>query len=243
MKGIGRNLRAARLRWGLTLREVEERSLRLAQEWGNPNYGISASWLHRIEHEDRGLSASKLIVLAFIYNLTAEQMLALSSPVVSRPPLEQVSNPSTTLLLQGGPLAEYAEYWLPKKLVSDPPPESTMLLPPQEGTLPGHYRRGVIGRRDKTLEPMIPSGSILLIDIRKRAIAARRKWTTEFDRPIYFLLTRTGYLSGFCELDQKAEWLTVVPHALSFEGSQRWRYKQEIEVIGTVTGVFMRRAS
>ena len=91
------------------------------------------------------------------------------------------------------------------------------------------------------LEPMIRGGSIVLIDTLKRAIAGRKEWRHEFDRPIYFLLTRTGYVSGFCELDRDSEWLTMVPHPLSFETVKRWRYKKEIEVIGTVAGVLMRR--
>lgn len=244
MEGIGSRLRAARIRWKLTLREVEERSGRLAAEWGNPAYRISASWLDRVERENRGLSATKLIVLAFIYGLTAEQMLALCPPAnASSSNLEQVSSPNATLLLNQGPLADHAKLWLPDKLVTEPPPEETTLLPSEQGTLPVHFRRGVIGRRDRTLEPMIPGGSILLIDTRKRAIASRKEWTHEFDRPIYFLLTRAGYVAGFCELDREANWLTLVPHALSYETSKRWKYKKEIEVVGTVAGVFMRRAA
>src|ERR1700761_1333044 len=109
MDGIGGKLRAARLAWKLTLREVEERSLRLAQQWGNPAYRISASWLDRVERENRGLSATKLIVLAFIYNLTAEQMLALCPPAASSPvQMEHVSSPNATHLLTQGPLEEHA---------------------------------------------------------------------------------------------------------------------------------------
>jgi hypothetical protein len=55
------------------------------------------------------------------------------------------------------------------------------------------------------------------------------------------LITRTGYVSGFCELDKEAEWLTLVPHPLSYETSKRWRFRKEIEVVGTVAAVFMRR--
>lgn len=244
MNGIGGKLRTSRLQWQLTLREVEERSSRLAQEWGNPAYRISASWLDRVERENRGLSATKLIVLAFIYNLTAEQMLALCPPSATSPvQMEHVSSPNATHLLTQGPLEEHAKQWLPEKLVTDPPPEETTLLPAENGTLPSHYRRGIIGRRDRTLEPMIRAGSIVLIDTLKRAIAGRKEWTHEFDRPIYFLLTRTGYVSGFCELDKEGEWLTLVPHALSYESNKRWRYRKEIEVIGTVAGVFMRRVA
>ena len=248
MDGIGIQLRAARQRLGLTLREVEDRTSQLAQQWGNTAYRISASWLDRVEREDRGLSATKLNVLAFIYNLTMEQMLALCPGVNESPAqLELVSSPNSTLLLAEGPLADHARLWLPDKLVTDPPPEDTMLLQSDQGVLPVHYRRGIIGRRDKTMEPMILAGSIVLIDTQKRAIAKRKDWTNEFDRPIYFLLTRTSYFCGFCELDKNGEYLKLVPHALSpqteDEEERRWKYRKQVEVIGTVAAVFTRRVA
>jgi transcriptional regulator with XRE-family HTH domain len=244
MDGIGVQLRAARIRLGYTLREVEERSASLAQQWGNSAYRISASWLDRVERENRDLSATKLIVLAFIYNLTTDQMLALCPGANEGPArLEQVSRPNSTLLLADGPLEQHARVWLPDKFVTEQPPENTMLVPSDQGVLPVHFRRGVIGRRDRTMEPMILPGSIVLIDTQKRAIAGRKNWTNEFDRPIYFLYTHTGYICGFCELDKDAEWLTLVPHMLSFESNKRWRYKKEVEVVGTVTGLFTRRVA
>jgi transcriptional regulator with XRE-family HTH domain len=244
MEGIGAQLHAARARWGLTLREVEERSNLLAQQWGNPAFKISASWLDRVERENRELSAAKLIVLAYIYGLTTDQMLALcQGPSESLAQLEQISGPNTTHLLLQGPLEQHARLWLPDTLVTDRPPEDTLLLPSDQLTLPGHYRRGVIGRRDRTMEPMIRPGSIVLIDIQKRAIAGRKDWNNEFDRPIYFLFTRNGYVCGFCEIDKKAEWLTLVPHNLSYETNKRWKFRKEIEVIGMVAGVFTRRVA
>ena len=77
MQGIGGQLRAARRSLGLSLRDVEDRTSQLAQQRGNAAFKVSSSWLDRIEREDRELSAAKLIVLAFVYNLTADQMLAL----------------------------------------------------------------------------------------------------------------------------------------------------------------------
>jgi transcriptional regulator with XRE-family HTH domain len=246
MDGIGIQLRAARQRLGLTLREVEDRTAQLAQQWGNSAYRISASWLDRVERENRGLSATKLIVLAFIYNLTMEQMLALCPGVNESPAqLELVSSPNSTLLLAKGPLADHARLWLPDTLVTDPPPEDTMLLQSDQGVLPVHYRRGIVGRRDKTMEPMILAGSIVLIDTQKRSIAKRKDWTSEFDRPIYFLLTRACYYCGFCELDKNGEYLKLVPHALSpqteDDEERRWKYRKQVEVIGTVAAVFTRR--
>jgi transcriptional regulator with XRE-family HTH domain len=244
MEGIGAKLRAIRQQWKLTLREVEGRSIHLAQQWGNPAYQISASWLDRVERENRGLSAAKLIVLAAIYGLTLQQILAFCPPGMGTPPqLEEVSSPNATLLLTQGPLEEQAKLWLPDSFMTEAPPDETTLLPSGQGLIPSHYRRGIIGKRDRTLEPMIRVGSIVLIDTLKRTIARRREWTHEFDRPIYFILTRSGYVCGFCELDRDAEWLTLVPHALSYETNKRWRYRKEPEVIGTVAAVFMRRAS
>src|ERR1700759_4035682 len=113
MQGIGSKLRETRQKWRLTLREVESRSLQLAQSWGNPSYGISASWLDRVERENRELSATKLIVLAVIYSLTAEAMLALcpTQPITAL--LEQNSSPNTTQLLTRGPLEDHAKLLLP----------------------------------------------------------------------------------------------------------------------------------
>lgn len=243
METIGGKLRVTRLSWKLTLREVEQRTMRLAQQWGNPSYRISASWLDRVERENRGLSATKLIVLASVYSLTPEQMLALCPTAdAAFTPSEDISVPNATLLAQGN-LDTYAKVWLPDTLVTDTPSASTALLPSESGLLPSHYRRGIIGREDRTLEPMIRAGSIVLIDTQKRAIASRREWNHEFDRPIYFLLTRDGYVSGFCELDRDTDWLTVIPHALSFESNRRWRYRKEIEVVGTVVAAVVRRVA
>lgn len=244
MHGIGPKLREARQKWGFTLREVEEHSTRIAMQWENPACRTSASWLDRVERNCGTLSATKLLVLAVVYGMSAEQMLSLCSHPSANPALlDQVSSPNATVLLPSGPREEHARVWLPEKLLTDAPPEQTTLLPAEEGIMPAHYSRGIIGRQDRTLEPMILAGSIVLIDTRKRSIAGRKDWTNEFDRPIYFLLTRAGYFSGFCELDKEAEWLTLVPHPLSYESSRRWRYKKEIEVVGTVAAVTMRRAA
>lgn len=240
MEQVGARLRTIRQEWGLTLREVEERSGRLAEEWGNPSYRFSASWLDRVERENRRLSAAKLIVLAAVYSVSPDRLLALYSRGSGTPPqLGQLSTPNTTLLLSKGPLEQHARLWLPDSIAIGPIPDQTTLLSP-ENHLPSHFRRGIVGRLDKTLDPMVRPGSIVLINTQRRAIAHRREWTNEFDRPIYFLLTHAGYFCGWCELDKNAEWLTLIPHSLSYETGHRWRYRREVEVIGRVAVVLLR---
>jgi transcriptional regulator with XRE-family HTH domain len=235
MAEVGVRLRTIRRQWELSLREVENRSFRLAEEWGNQSYLVSASWLNRLERGEHELTVNKLLALAHIYCVSPTQLLNSEhstddSPVLSR----QLSNPNGTMLLTEGPLGDQAKYLLPDTIGVDPPDE-TMILPAESGHMP--YRRGVIGKHDRTLDPMIPPGSMVQIDSQKRAIVSRKDWTHEFQRPIYFLMTRDAYFCGWCELDRDSEWLTIIPHPLSPASSRRWRYRKEIETIGRVTFV------
>jgi transcriptional regulator with XRE-family HTH domain len=223
------------------LREVEERSLRFAQEKGNRSYQISASWLDRLEREEHDLTVNKLIALAEIYNLPPERLLRSLYLGNSQPGLlRQLSSPNATILLTEGPLEEQARYLLPETPVPDRPPDETMLLTPENGPSLVPYRRGVIGKRDLTLVPMIPAGSVVQIDTRQRAISSKKDWAHEFQRPIYFLMTREGYVCGWCELDKASDWLTLIPHPLSPASSRRWKYRTEIENLGRVIVVAIR---
>jgi transcriptional regulator with XRE-family HTH domain len=235
MPGIGAKLRTIRQQWQLSLREVEERSQRFAQEKGNLAYQVSASWLDRLEREEHELTVNKLIALAGIYNVPSDQLLRSMYPAVNHSALlKQLSSPNATILLSEGPLEEQARYLLPDTAASDPSPEETTLLSTETGQYLAPYRRGIIGRRDLTLDPMIPAGSVVQIDTQKRTISTRKDWTHEFQRPIYFLMTRDSYVCGWCELDRASDWLTLIPHPLSPASSRRWKYRKEIENVGRV---------
>jgi hypothetical protein len=63
------------------------------------------------------------------------------------------------------------------------------------------------------------------INLLSESAPSRREkdWTHEFQRPIYFPMTREGYVCGLCELDENSEWLTLVPNPLSPASSRRWK--------------------
>jgi hypothetical protein len=82
---------------------------------------------------------------------------------------------------------------------------------------------------------MIPAGSNVHIESRKRAVSSRKNWTHEFRRPIHFLMTRDFHFSGWCELDRQSEWLTVISRPVSPASSRPWKYREEMENIGRVT--------
>jgi hypothetical protein len=179
--------------------------------------------------------------LADIYNLSIEQLLRSIYPEDAQPlSLRRLSSPNATMLLTDGPLEEQAKYLLPDALGIDQPPDETTLLTAGSSSSLAPYRRGVIGKHDRTLHPVIPAGSIVQIDTQMRAISIRKDWTHEFQRPVYFLTTRDTYVCGWCELDRDSNWLTLIPHPLSPASSRRWRYRKEIETIGRVSFVAIR---
>jgi transcriptional regulator with XRE-family HTH domain len=128
----------------------------------------------------------------------------------------------------------------PDSLGRDPPPSETTLLSPESGPSPGPYKWGIIGKHDHTLEPLVPIGSIVQIDTRKREISPHQAWAQELQRPIYFLKTRAAYFCGWCEFDPLRELLTLVPHPLSPAPRRSWKYPREVEIIGRVVATSIR---
>src|SRR5580698_10591573 len=103
MIGIGTRLLSIRRQRGLSLREVEERSGRLAETWGDQSHQISASWLARVERGKHELTVSKLISLATIYNQPPEDLL-IHSRLNESGSLQnhQLPEPATTILSANG---------------------------------------------------------------------------------------------------------------------------------------------
>jgi transcriptional regulator with XRE-family HTH domain len=238
---MGEKLRKIRLRWGLSLREVKERSEKLAKDWGSDSYGISGSWLARLERGKHEMTVPKLITLSTIYCEPAEELLREFQPKVTSQGVAigpDITGPNTPQLVTGEQLDQQALQLIPDGFNSSPIPENTMLLPQEDRFSPNNYRNAIIGHRDRTLAPMIRPGSIVKIDIQRKAIPYRKEWKNEFERPIYLLLTRTGYACGWCELAEGGM-LTLVTHPLSGEPYQHWKHKREVEVIGKAVAIYV----
>ncbi len=96
---------------------------------------------------------------------------------------------------------------------------------------------GYIGLEDYTLFPLIRPGSLVEIDASQRKISTE-KWKTEFDRPVYFVELRNGYVCSWCQVDRGQ--LIVIPHPHSRQDVRRFDYPSQAEIVGRVTGVAMR---
>ncbi len=240
MSSIGERLLTIRTRWGLSLNEVTTRSAKLAELWGSKSYKISGSWLARLERGEHEMTVPKLVTLAAIYSEPPEQLLRKLHPNLDQLSQPQHPGPNMTILITGGQLGIDARQAIPDGFDTDPVPTDTMLLSVNESMISGRYRRAIIGLKDLSLSPVVRPGSIVSIDTSQRAIAGRSQWNHEYDRPIYLLLTRAGYVCGWCELDENGLWLMLVTHALSKQPFQRWRYRKEVEVVGRVVAIAMR---
>jgi len=96
---------------------------------------------------------------------------------------------------------------------------------------------GYIGLEDLTLYPLIRPGSLVQIDPNQRKVTLAQ-WRTEFERPIYFIEVRNGYLCGWCEIEKGQ--LVVIPHPQSRQSIRQFAHPSQAEVVGRVTGVAMR---
>jgi transcriptional regulator with XRE-family HTH domain len=243
MAGIGARLRAIRQQWRLSLREVEQRSRRIAQERGDSSYQVSTSWLARLERYEREFTVNKLLALAEIYKIPIDQLLRADYPrnAETENP-DQLSSPNTTELPSEGLPKVPPKRPRASKPLPGPPPYETTLLPTENKPSHTSYLQAVIGKLNLTLDPVIPAGSIVQIDTSKREISPKKDWTHEFQRPIYFLKTNDGYFWGWCELDEDSQWLVLIPHPLSSAPSRRWKYGTEVEILGRVMSVVIRLA-
>jgi transcriptional regulator with XRE-family HTH domain len=241
MPDVGAKLRAIRQQWKLSLREVEQRSLRIAEERGDSSYRVSASWLARLESDKHELTAHKLIALAEIYSIPAEQLIRSLYPENEGPLVrDQIASPNETMLLTDGSRPSQAGRSHAAIQIPDRSPDETSLLAAENTPSCTSYLIGIIGKLDLTLDPMIPAGSIVQIDTSRRDISLKKNWTHEFQRPIYFLKTQHGYVCAWCELDADSQWLTLIPHPLSPASSRRLRYPTEVENLGRVMSVVIR---
>ena len=236
-------LRQARERLGLTFRDVERASYQLAAVRGRSDFIIHISRLAAIENHGTVPGLHKVYSLAAIYHLNPVEILKWYDVPLDRnfadgaeilPPRTHIAAPPLSLRL-------------PMRFDPAFDPKRTELLSRMveawknfEGVLfdrGSRYLYGYVGLEDRMMEPMIPAGTLVLIDPTIRHVKPSG-WKNEFERPIYFVELRDGYRCGWCV--QEAKMLILQPHSLSLCTPKIYRYPDEAEVIGQVVELVMR---
>jgi transcriptional regulator with XRE-family HTH domain len=244
----GLNLRGLRERLGLTMREVESASARIAERHGNEEFGVSPSRLSDIETKGLVPSIFRLYSLAIVYRSDLRELLAWYGIDLSLSAADlQLNLPPKSHIeetLQGT-----AKVAIPTRL--DPsfdPRRSANLsrMVEQWGSVPlgylanlsqDKYMYGYVGSEDFTMYPLLPPGTFLQVDEARNKIE-QALWRSELERPIYFVETRDGYTCCWCSL--KGNDIVLHSHPLSPVPVRVLRHPREAEVIGQVVGIALK---
>lgn len=242
------NLRLLREQLGLTMRDVETASARIAQRHGNDEFAIPPSRLSDIETKGIVPSVFRLYSLAVIYRRDMRELLSwydvdlngmAADLDLAYPPRSHVSQA----------LANLSNIQMPVRLDPSFDPRRTVnfgRMVEQWGLVPLAYLAqfascqftyGYIGSEDLTMYPILPPGSFVQVDESRNRVV-EGGWRSEYERPIYFVETRNGHTCCWCTLTR--EEIILQPHPLSPVAARSLRYPQEAEIIGQVVGVAIR---
>ncbi|MGA9883506.1 MAG: helix-turn-helix transcriptional regulator [Candidatus Acidiferrales bacterium] len=246
----GERLRDYRERLGLSTRDVEARSQQIAEDRHNREYYLSHAWVTDIENGQFKPNIYKLYSLSAIYHISYTDVLScFGLPIAELARYRVTLGAPKTHLMGGESDLETETVSLPVRFKPEFQLDKTNLLArvvEQWDQIPVGFLQhldlhksvyGYIGLEDYTLHPLIRPGSLVQIDSSQRKISLE-KWKTEFDRPVYFVELRLGYVCSWCQVDSGQ--LIVIPHTLSHQNIRRFDYPSEAEIVGRVTGVAMR---
>lgn len=241
----GQRLRKARERLGLTFRAVADASQRIAEKRGNEEYSIGLSRLSEIENNGTLPTIYRLYALSTIYRLDFLEVLSwYGVNLADQPGDAQTREIEQTHSIHYSTMG-FGEIQAPLSLDPGVDLTKTTFLSrviTRWGALPLHLlnsadarrkRYAVVGSEDWSMHPILQPGSLLVINESSRVM--NNGWTNEWDRPIYFLETRDGWLCGWCHLDRDR--LVVMFHPSSAEPPQVFLYPNDIEIIGQVVAV------
>jgi transcriptional regulator with XRE-family HTH domain len=246
MERPGEKLKRIREQLKLTYRDVAKASRHLAERRGSDEFAIALSRLADIENKGTVPTIYRLYTLCAIYRLDLTEVLRWYGV-----PLDQLASEALGVGLDETHAIHFrlsGAVTVPKPADLEIDPHKTTFLSylvQNWGKMPlsflggpdlREYRYGLIGLEDWSMYPILQPGSLVAIDENRRKIASSG-WTSEFDRPIYFLEHRGGCVCGWCVLSDNR--LLVQPHPASHRAPLVFEYPMEIDVIGQVVGVAM----
>jgi transcriptional regulator with XRE-family HTH domain len=248
MLPAGKSLRALRERLGLTMRDIETSSARLAEKYRNEEFSIPPSRLSDIETKGILPSIFRLYTLAIIYRRDFRELLSWYGVDLNNvaADLGMIAPPRSHL---SETLSGMASVQVPIRLDPGFDEHRTANLGrmvEQWGLVPLSYLAqfaqsdftyGYIGTQDFTMYPIIPPGSFVQVDEEKNKVL-EGAWRSEYERPIYFVETREGHTCCWCSM--RKDDVILQPHPLSPVPVRVLRHPQEAEIIGQVVGVAMK---
>src|SRR5260370_6048195 len=249
----GQKLKELRVLLGLTTRDVEAKSEQIAAEKQSREYYVSHAWVTDIENGEFTPSIYKFHTFSAIYNRKITELMSyFGLPLGNLSRYRRSIGVPKTHILESGADPDIDRVSLPVQFKPEFRLERTNLLArvvEKWEEIPVGFLQhldlrksvyGYIGLEDYTLFPLIRPGSLVQIDASQRKISTE-KWRTEFDRPVYFVELRNGYVCSWCQVDRGQ--LMIIPHPHSHQDVRRFDYPSQAEIIGRGPDVAMRIVS
>lgn len=245
----GERLKQLRSRLGLTTREVAELSRKIALAEGNDEFSVSHARLIQIENDESTPSIYKLFTLSAVYGRPFTDLVSFYLD------LQGIAGHQLQMGLAHTRLASFETpeqdqpVSFPVRFDPGFQVEKTNLLSRMVevwGEVPASVLRslnvrkqryGFIGLEDYTMYPLLRPGSFVQIDEQEKP-QGQGAYRSEYERPIWFLELRTGYICSWCEL--RRDRIISIPHPLSPCRTQEFAYPNEAEIVGRVTAVAAR---
>jgi hypothetical protein len=247
MEDPGFRLKRVREQLKLTLRDVENASQMIVDRRRSQEYKLGLSRMSEIENHSVVPSIYRIYTLCAIYRLDYVSVLGWYGVGLPDLPADALTiDLSNTHLVEFG--GNEGEILAPLSLDPGIDMKRTTFLSrmvAKWGKVPlallntmetKKLRFALIGSEDWNMYPMIQPGALVTIDDSRRKVV-NSGWTNEFERPIYFMEHRSGYACCWCTLSD--DHLVLQPHPASLCPSQVFKFPQDIEIIGQVTGVAM----
>jgi transcriptional regulator with XRE-family HTH domain len=245
----GDALRRLRKRAGLTTRQAAEYSQRIAVAEGTEEFSISHARLIQIENGKSPPSLYKLFSLSAIYGVSLNELQALyvNSADIARHRIN-LGLAKTRLVEFEAPLEKHSVTF-PIRFDPAFSVDKTNLLSrmiQEWGAVPAGLleklnirkaRYGIIGLLDNTMSPLLRPGSFVQIEDQRPPTEPVR-YSSEFERPIWFLELRDGYICSWCEF--KDHQVVCIPHPLSGCRTREFAFPRDAEIVGRVTAVAAR---
>lgn len=234
----GRALRNMRLQLGFTLSDVAGASQQIAASKGDLNYSLSPSRLSDIESKGIAPSIFKFYTLAIIYRTDLANLLGLYGVDLEPTGSSGLAVPtprSTHLVSEAGPAADVWGFDTERTQRIEALPRNPILsaLASNVGSGPA-CSYGYIGSEDWTMHPLLPPGTFVQIDESKYRVAPG-PFRSEYERPIYFVETRDGFVCSWCSIAGRR--IQLVPHQQSHVSPRLLLYPKEATIVGRVVGM------
>ena len=248
MLPAGKSLRTLREKLGLTMRDIETSSARMAEKYRNDEFSVPPSRLSDIETKGVLPNIFRLYTLSVIYRRDFREILGwygidLNNTAAD---LSMIAPPKSHM---SEALAGLASVQVPIRLdpaFNEQRTANLGRMVEQWGLVPLSYLAqfahsdftyGYIGTQDFTMYPILPPGSFVQVDEAKNKVI-EGAWRSEYERPIYFVETRSGHTCCWCSM--RRDDVILQPHPLSPVQIRVLRHPQEAEIIGQVVGVAMK---